>query len=118
MPQNQAIHEQQQQHEQQQRERSGASSEQQSQEEMPTPERILGTISAYQSSAALKAGIELGLFTASAEGNKSVPEIARRCGNASERGVRILCDYLTVTGFLTKIGEQYDLAPDAAAFLN
>lgn len=83
----------------------------------PTPERIFTMLSAYQSSAALKAGIELGLFTAIAEGNRTVPEIARRC-EASERGVRILCDFLTIIGFLTKSDSQYDLTPDTAVFLN
>jgi SAM-dependent methyltransferase len=85
---------------------------------MPTPERIFGALTAYQVSAALKAGIELGLFTAIAEGNKTVPTIAGRC-NASERGVRILCDFLTIAGFLSKgNSREYDLAPDAAVFLN
>jgi precorrin-6B methylase 2 len=83
----------------------------------PSPERIFGTLNAYQNSAALKAGIELGLFTAIAEGNETVPAIARRC-QSSERGIRILCDFLTIGGFLNKVGQQYELAPDAAAFLN
>lgn len=83
----------------------------------PTPERIFGTLNAYQRSAALKAGITLGLFTAIAEGNTTVPDIARRC-EASERGIRILCDFLTISGFLSKEAGQYGLAPDAAAFLN
>jgi ubiquinone/menaquinone biosynthesis C-methylase UbiE len=37
---------------------------------------------------------------------------------ASERGIRILCDFLTVSGFLTKEEFQYGLAPDAAMFLD
>ena len=37
-------------------------------QEPPSSERIFGTINAYQSSAALKAGIDIGLFTAIAEG--------------------------------------------------
>jgi hypothetical protein len=36
----------------------------------------------------------------------------------TERGVRILCDFLTIHGFLTKEGAQYNLAPDSALFLN
>jgi SAM-dependent methyltransferase len=83
----------------------------------PTPERIFFAINAHQQSAALKAAIEVGLFTAIAEGKSTAAEIASRCG-ASERGVRILSDYLTVHGFLTKTEGRYGLAPDAAAFLN
>jgi ubiquinone/menaquinone biosynthesis C-methylase UbiE len=83
----------------------------------PTPERIFGTLNAYQQSAALKAAIDLDLFTAIAEGKQTPADLASRC-DASERGVRILCDYLTVLGFLTKSGGRYGLSPDAAAFLD
>jgi len=83
----------------------------------PTPERIFEITNAYQQSAALKAAIELDLFTAIAEGNKDAAAIARRC-NAAERGIRILCDYLAVVGLLTKQNGQYGLAPDTAVFLN
>ncbi len=75
------------------------------------------TLFAYQSSSALKGAIDLDVFTAIAEGNASAPDIAKRC-NASERGIRILCDFLTTQEFLTKSGDRYQLAPDAAVFLN
>ena len=87
------------------------------QADAPTPERIFQTITAYQASAALKGAIDLELFTAIAEGATTVAALAARC-QASERGVRILCDYLAALGFLTKEGESYGLAPDAAVFLN
>ena len=83
----------------------------------PTPERIFELINAYQDSAALKAGTELDLFTAIGEGNQDPASIARRC-KASERGIRILCDYLTIAGLLTKKDSRYGLAPDAAMFLD
>jgi SAM-dependent methyltransferase len=83
----------------------------------PTPERIFQTMNAFQQTAALKGAIELDLFTAIAEGNTDTESIAKRCG-ASTRGTRILCDYLTVGGFLTKTDEHYGLAPDSAIFLN
>jgi 2-polyprenyl-3-methyl-5-hydroxy-6-metoxy-1,4-benzoquinol methylase len=83
----------------------------------PTPERVLEILNGYQQSAALKAAIELDVFTAIAEGNHDVAAIARRC-NASERGVRIVCDFLAVGGLITKTDGKYGLAPDAAAFLN
>ncbi|MFZ0213929.1 MAG: methyltransferase [Candidatus Acidiferrales bacterium] len=83
----------------------------------PTPERIFQSLNGYQLTAALKAGIELEIFTAVGGGADMVRAIASRC-QASERGVRILCDYLVVHGFLTKSGDRYALAPDAAAFLD
>lgn len=82
-----------------------------------TPVNIFETINAFQRSAALRAAIELDLFTAVAEGNTTAAEIAARCRTA-ERGARILSDYLTTLGFLTKEDGRYGLAPDAAAFLD
>ena len=83
----------------------------------PTPERFFDTINAYQQTASLKAAIDLDVFTAVGEGKTTAAAIAERCA-ASERGVRILCDYLTVMGFLKKDGSQYALSPDAAMFLD
>ncbi len=83
----------------------------------PSPVLFLDTLVGYQRSAALKAAIELALFTAIGEGNRSAAAIAKRCA-ASERGVRILCDYLVVAGFLTKSGAEYELTADSAVFLD
>ncbi|HEX9919229.1 MAG TPA: class I SAM-dependent methyltransferase [Pyrinomonadaceae bacterium] len=84
----------------------------------PTPVRIFHTLTAYQQTAALKAAIELELFTAIAEGNDTAAKLAARTG-AAERGVRILCDYLTVSLFLGKCPDgRYTLAPEAAIFLD
>lgn len=87
----------------------------------PSPERIFNTLNAYQETAALRAGIELDIFTAIGEGVDTAKAIAGRC-RAAERGVRILCDYLVVSGFLSKEGvkegQRYRLAPDAAMFLD
>ena len=58
---------------------------------------VWDTINAYQRTAALRAADELDLFTAIGEGIDCAEELARRC-NASVRGVRILCDYLTIIG--------------------
>ena len=66
-----------------------------------SPERIFTAGNAYQQTAALRAAIELELFTAIGDGAQTVPAIAAQC-KASERGTRILCDYLTIVGFLTK----------------
>ena len=87
------------------------------QAQAPSPEIVFDTLQAYQRSVALKAGIDLDLFTAIADGNKSLSAIAARI-QASAKGTRVLCDYLTMIGFLVKHGAEYALTPDSAAFLN
>src|SRR5437879_4012548 len=87
------------------------------QQKGPSPELIFSLFNAYQQSAVLKGAIELELFTAIAEGNTSVKALAQRC-KASERGIRILADYLTVLGLLTKTSNTYGLTPDSATFLD
>ena len=66
---------------------------------------------------ALKAGIELEVFTAIGEGNTTPAEIAKRC-NASEKGIRVLCDYLTIMEMLTKKDGHYGLTLDSSVFLD
>ena len=83
----------------------------------PSPELFFQTVNSYQRTAAIKAAVELGLFTAIAEGAQTASDIASRC-EASERGTRILCDYLVIQGFLTKDGARYALTPDSAVFLD
>ena len=83
----------------------------------PSPALFFETMNAYQRTAALKAAIELDLFTAIGEGAHTAAALAQRC-EASERGMRILCDYLVVIGFLTKDENRYGLTPDSAAFLD
>ena len=84
---------------------------------MPSAEIVFDTLFAYQRSAALASAIELDLFTAIDEGVRAIPAIANRC-QASERGVRILCDFLTTIGLLTKSEGDYGLTPESAAFLS
>jgi len=83
----------------------------------PNPEIIFNMMNAYQQSGALKGAIELDIFTAIAEGNTGATTIAQRC-KASERGTRILLDYLTVAGLLTKKAGTYALTLDTALFLD
>ena len=83
----------------------------------PTPERIFATLNAHQQTAALKAAVDLDLFTVIDEGYNRTEQIAKKV-NASERGVRILCDYLTVFEFLQKEDGRYRLSPDAGLFLS
>jgi ubiquinone/menaquinone biosynthesis C-methylase UbiE len=79
--------------------------------------RIFETLRAYQQTAALRAAIELDIFTAIGEGATTAADIAVQC-RASERGVRILCDTIVTDGLLTKSDGHYHCAPDAAIFLD
>ena len=63
----------------------------------PNPGLIFETLNAHQRPAALRAAIELDLFRAIGEGPGDVQSLAEKC-SASERGIRILCDYLTILG--------------------
>ena len=85
--------------------------------QQPSPQLIFQTINSHQRTEALKAGIELEVFTAIGEGNTTAAEIAKRC-QASEKGTRVLCDFLTIMGLLTKDGNRYALTIDSAAFLD
>ena len=78
---------------------------------MPSAEIVFDTLFAYQRSAALKSAIELDVFTAIDTGDGTAAAIATRCG-ASERGVRILCDYLATIGLLAKSDSTYHLPPE------
>lgn len=81
-----------------------------------SPVRIFDTLRGMQRAEALKAALELGVFTAIHRGSNTSAALAGAC-KASERGIRILADYLTVDGFLTKTDGVYALAPDAEMFL-
>jgi ubiquinone/menaquinone biosynthesis C-methylase UbiE len=74
-------------------------------------------VNAYQRTEALRAAVELDLFTRVAAGQQTAAQLAAAC-QASPRGVRILADYLTIIGFLRKRDDRYELTPDAEAFLN
>jgi len=83
----------------------------------PSPERIFSTLTAFQQTEALKAAIQLDIFTKIGEGANEVSSLAKAVG-VSERGVRILCDYLTIFGFLAKENSRYALPPESAIFLD
>jgi ubiquinone/menaquinone biosynthesis C-methylase UbiE len=86
-------------------------------DQLPNPALVLDTIYGYQRSAALRAAIGLDLFTAIGAGSADASKIAKTC-SASERGVRILCDYLTIAGLLSKKDGHYGLTPTSSAFLD
>ncbi|MEQ1474648.1 MAG: class I SAM-dependent methyltransferase [Candidatus Acidiferrum sp.] len=83
----------------------------------PTPEHIFNTLNAYQQSFALRTAIDLEVFTAIAEGSTDAASLAKKTG-AAERGIRTLCDYLTILGFLTKQDGRYGLSQESGIFLN
>jgi len=83
----------------------------------PSPALFLNTVSAYQRTDAIKAAIELEIFSTIGEGTESVQSLAQKC-QTSERGMRILCDYLVIIGFLVKEAQSYRLTPDSAIFLD
>jgi SAM-dependent methyltransferase len=83
----------------------------------PTPLAFFEAANAFHKSAALRAAIEIDVFTAVADGATTSAALASKC-NAAERGMRILCDFLTVGGFLLKSGGEYSLPQDSAIFLN
>lgn len=85
--------------------------------QQPSPQLFFQTITAHQSTEVLKTALELEVFTAIAEGNTTAAEIATRC-EASEKGIRVLCDYLTIMGMITKQNDRYALTLDSSVFLD
>jgi 2-polyprenyl-3-methyl-5-hydroxy-6-metoxy-1,4-benzoquinol methylase len=83
----------------------------------PSLEFVFDSLNGYQRTAALRGALELDLFTAIAEGSTTVQAIAKRI-QASEKGTRVLCDFLTIIGFLTKQDNAYALTQESAFFLS
>ena len=82
-----------------------------------TPSIVFEMLQAHQRTAALKAAIDLEVFRALGEGAADAATLARRC-SASERGIRILCDFLSIYGVLLKENGRYRHSPASAAFLD
>ncbi len=83
----------------------------------PNPGLVFELASAYQNTAALKAAIQLDIFGAIGRGHHDVASIAQYA-TASERGIRILCDFLCICGVLAKQDGDYHHTPTSAAFLD
>src|ERR1700688_2585817 len=83
----------------------------------PTPERIFNALNAFEQTAALRTAIELDVFTAIGAGANTAATIAAKTGTA-EKGVRVLCDFMTIQGFLAKDQGKYALTQESALFLD
>jgi SAM-dependent methyltransferase len=81
------------------------------------PGIVFEMVQAHQRTAALNAAIELDIFRAVGNGPGDVASIARHC-SASQRGIRILCDFLVINGVLAKENGHYKHTPSSAAFLD
>jgi SAM-dependent methyltransferase len=84
---------------------------------MPSPVTFFSALTAHQLTAAIRSAVELDLFTAIAQGAATPDAIGKRIG-AHLKGTRVLCDYLTIHGFLTKADGGYALTQDSAVFLD
>jgi hypothetical protein len=82
-----------------------------------TPSLVFENLQAFQKTFALRAAIELDVFRAVGQGPGDVASIARHA-SASERGIRILCDFLVISGLLEKVDGHYRHTPSSAAFLD
>jgi predicted nicotinamide N-methyase len=81
------------------------------------PNPVFETALAYHRTAALTAAIRLDIFSLIGAGSTTVDTLALKT-DASPRGLRILCDYLTVIGLLQKQDFNYNLTPAAGRFLD
>src|ERR1700723_1279826 len=83
----------------------------------PNTVLIFDALSGFSRATALKAAIELEVFTLIGAGVSTAAELAKRA-QTSPKGMRILCDYMTIQGFLTKQDSAYGLTRDSAVFLD
>lgn len=91
----------------------------------PSPMTFFQTMHGYQATAALMAAIALDVFTHLAiRGSATAAELAADC-QAAPKGIRVLCDYLTIGGLLSKTAPSPDWSthrwantPDSQMFLD
>jgi ubiquinone/menaquinone biosynthesis C-methylase UbiE len=78
---------------------------------------VFDIAAAYQKTAAFIAAVRLDIFTVIGSATVSLDDLASRTGT-SGRGMRILCDYLTVLGLLRKHQKHYSLTDISRTFLD
>ncbi len=79
-------------------------------------ERTIETLAGFMGSAAMKAGLDLEVFTHVAHGDTSAEQLAA-AKKTTPRAMRILCDALVVFGLLNKSAGRYSLPPASAMLL-
>jgi ubiquinone/menaquinone biosynthesis C-methylase UbiE len=72
---------------------------------------------AYQKTAALTAAIKLDIFTLIGAGAATSEALAEKTGTSS-RGMRILCDFLSVAGLLSKEDRSYRVTPSSRRYFD
>lgn len=82
-----------------------------------TPDRIVDIAIGFMGAKQLAAASRIGLFSALADGGKTVAELATATGR-SERQVRTLADAMNSLGLLDRAAGSYTLAEDSAAYLS
>ena len=85
--------------------------------ELLTPEPIFRGLTAFWLSAAMRTGIELGLFAALVEGPLDAAALGARI-QCPARSTAMLADALVGTGVLSKADGRYGLTPVAETFLD
>jgi ubiquinone/menaquinone biosynthesis C-methylase UbiE len=81
-----------------------------------TPMKFIDDLWGARVSLTLSAAVELDVFTVIAQGNRTVPDIAKAL-KAPKRTVERLLDALVGMEYLTKRGTQFGLTPVADTFL-
>src|SRR5262249_47044357 len=81
-----------------------------------TPMKFVSDLWSARAALTVMAAVELDVFTAIAEGNKTAAAVAKAI-KASKRGVERLLDALAGLGYVTKRGQQIALTPVSDTFL-
>jgi len=81
-----------------------------------TPMKFVNDLWAARMSLTVIAAVELDVFTAISEGNKTAADVAKAL-KVPKRGIERLLDGLVGTGYLTKKRDQFGLTPVADKFL-
>src|SRR5579863_5594350 len=82
-----------------------------------SPNWLMEEFCAYERTFALRTAIELDLFTRIGAGANTIPALAKAT-RASVRGLRVLCDHLTVYQHLIKEGNRYRLSLNSRVYLS
>jgi SAM-dependent methyltransferase len=81
------------------------------------PAWLLDEFRAYERTLALRTAVELDLFTRIGAGVNTIPALSKAT-RASVRGLRVLCDNLTINQHLVKEGNGYRLSLNSRVYLS